>query len=289
LTESISRIRRSFLFTPADRPDRVAKAATSETDVVVLELEDGVSPENKAGARKTTGSLLTEIDFGNREAAVRINRISNLHGIADMTALAQWPRKPDLILLPKVESAAEVRLYDELLTNINVSSRLLILIESSRGILDAPQIAAASPRVAGLSFGIVDLAAELGCGLSWEVMADRRSALIAAGGFAGVPVFDAPNINIRDVEGLKDECAKARAFGFSGKLCIHPSQLEPVNTAFSPTEKETARALKIVEAVKSEGSGAIVVDGRMVDAPVVKSARQTVSMAMQLGLIDRAK
>jgi len=142
--------------------------------------------------------------------------------------------------------------------------------------------------VAGLSFGIVDLAAELGCGLSWEVMADRRSALIAAGGFAGVPVFDAPNINIRDVEGLKDECAKARAFGFSGKLCIHPSQLEPVNTAFSPTEKEIARAVKIVAAAESKGSGVIVVDGRMVDAPVVKLARQTVAMATQLGLIDRA-
>lgn len=287
MTESISRIRRSFLFTPADRPERVAKAATLSTDVVVIELEDGVSPENKAAAREAAGRLLTEIDFGAREAAVRINRISNLHGLADMMALAQWPRKPDLILLPKVESAAEVRLYDELLRNMNVPSRLLILIESSRGILAAPQIAAASSRVAGLTFGIVDLAAELGCGLSWEVMADRRSAMIAAGGFAGVPVFDAPNIDIKDVEGLKEECVRARAFGFSGKLCIHPSQLESVNSAFSPTEEEIARAVKIVAAAESEGSGAIVVDGRMVDPPVAKLARQTVSMARQLGLIER--
>lgn len=288
MTEFISRIRRSFLFTPADRPERVAKAATLETDVVVLELEDGVSPENKAGARKAVGSLLTEIDFGARETALRINRISNLHGLADMMALAEWPRKPDLILLPKVESAAEIRLYDELLNNTNVPSRLLILIESSRGLLNAPQIAAASPRVAGLSFGIADLSAELGCELSWEVMAARRSTLIAAGGFAGVPVFDAPYLDIKNSEGLKDECCKARAFGFSGKLCIHPSQLEPVNTAFSPTEEEIARAVKIVAAAESKGSGAIVVDGRMVDAPVVKSARQTVAMATQLGLIERA-
>ncbi len=89
-----------------------------------FELEDGVSPENKSMAREAAGSLLAELDFGNRETAVRINRISNLHGLADMTALAQWPHKPDLVVLPKVESAAEVCLYDELLTNSGVQSRL---------------------------------------------------------------------------------------------------------------------------------------------------------------------
>ena len=211
-------------------------------------------------AREAAGSLLAELDFGNRETAVRINRISNLFGLADMTALAQWPHKPDLIVLPKVESAAEGCLYDELLTNSGVQSRLLILIESSRGLLAAPDIASASPRVAGLTFGIVDLASELGCGLSWEVMAERRSALIVAGGYAGIPVFDAPNIHIKNLEGLKEECGRAKTFGFAGKLCIHPSQLEPVNNAFSPTEKEIARAIKIVAAAEARGSGAIVVD-----------------------------
>jgi citrate lyase beta subunit len=261
----------------------VVKAATLEADVVILELEDGVNPENKAEARNAARRLLAEIDFGNRETAVRINRISNQHGLADMTAMAQWPCKPDLIILPKVESAEEVRLYDELLTNIDVPSRLLILIESSRGILAAPKIAAASTRVAGLAFGIADLAAELGCGLSWEVMAHQRCALISAGGLAGVPVIDAPHIHIKDSEGLIDECARARDFGFSGKLCIHPSQLAPVNSSFSPTEEEIARAVKIVAVAESKGSGAIVVDGRMVDLPVIKLAKRVVSIAKEMG------
>lgn len=282
--ESIpARMRRSLLFVPADRPERVSKAANLATDVVILELEDGVSPENKIEARKNAGNLLAEIDFGYRETAVRINRISNQYGLSDMLAIADWPCKPELIILPKVESAAEVRLYDELMCNSNISSQLLILIESSRGILNAPGIAAACERIAGITFGIVDLAAELGCGLSWEVMAKRRSALVDAAGFARVPVYDAPDINLKDKEGFKDECARGRTFGFSGKLCIHPSQLDTVNKAFSPTDKEITQALKIVTAAEKSGGGALVVDGRMVDAPVIKSARQVVMMAKQIG------
>lgn len=278
-----SRMRRSLLFVPADRPERVAKAANLDTDVVILELEDGVSPENKIQARKNARNLLAEIDFGYRETAVRINRISNQYGLSDLLAIADWPCKPELIILPKVESAAEVQLYDELMYSSDISSRLLILIESSRGIINAPEIAAACQRIAGITFGIVDLAAELGCGLSWEVMASRRSALVDAAGFAGVPVYDAPDINIKDKEGFKEECARGRASGFNGKLCIHPSQLDTVNRAFSPSDKEIAQALKIVEAAEISGSGALVIDGRMVDAPVIKSARQVVMMAKQLG------
>mgnify|MGYP001817925457 FL=1 len=271
-----SRMRRSLLFVPADRPERVAKAANLDTDVVILELEDGVSPENKIQARKNARNLLAEIDFGYRETAVRINRISNQYGLSDMLAIADWPCKPELMILPKVESAAEVQLYDELMYSSDISSQLLILIESRRGIINAPEIAAACRRIAGITFGIVDLAAELGCGLSWEVMAGRRSALVDAAGFAGVPIYDAPDINIKDKEGFKEECARGRAFGFSGKLCIHPSQLDTVNRAFSPTGKEIAQALKIVEAAEISGSGALVIDGQMVDAPVIKSARQVV-------------
>lgn len=282
--ESIpSRSRRSLLFVPADRPERVSKATNLTTDVVILEMEDGVSPENKREARENARNLLVELDFGYRETAVRINRISNKYGLSDMLAIADWPCKPDLIILPKVESAAEVQLYDELMSSCDISSQLLILIESSRGILNAPKIASACKRIAGITFGIVDLAAELGCGLSWEVMAKRRSALVDAAGFAGVPVYDAPDINLKDIEGFRDECARGRSFGFSGKLCIHPSQLETVNEAFSPTEKEITQALKVVKAAEKNGGGALVIDGRMVDAPVIKLAQQVVSMAKQIG------
>jgi len=272
------------LFAPADRPDIVAKAAGLPADVVIMELEDGVSVQNKEAARKNLKIQLAETDFGQRETAVRINRITNRHGLADLSAIAEIPVKPDLLVLPKVESADEVQLYEELLNDCDISSTILILIESSKGLLNANRIAAASDRIAGIMLGSVDLSAELGCDLSWEALAAHRSTLIRAGGYAGVPVIDAPNIKIKDPQFLEDECIRAKKFGFSGKLCIHPSQLEMVNKVFSPTEDELVKARKIVEAAESTTSGAIIVDGRMVDAPVVKSARRVLAIAEQINM-----
>jgi len=104
----MTHLRRSILFVPADKPERIEKAATLSTDVVVIELEDGVSPENKEFARMEAGRKIEQMDFGNKEVALRINRISTLHGLEDMKAMAKWVKKPDLVLLPKVESAGEV-------------------------------------------------------------------------------------------------------------------------------------------------------------------------------------
>lgn len=278
------KVRRSLLFAPADRPDIVAKAAKLPTDVVIIELEDGVSIQHKEAARNNVENLLVDNDFGQRETAVRINRISTRHGLSDLLAIADLSVKPDLLVVPKVESAAEMRLYDQLLNDCNISSKLLILIESSRGLLHAHRIAGASDRVEAIMLGAVDLAAELGCELSWEVMTGYRRTLIRAGGYAGIPVIDSPNILIKDRQILEEECNKAKKCGFSGKLCIHPSQLETVNTVFSPTPAELAQALKIVQAAESSDSGAIVVDGRMVDAPVLKSARRILAVAEHIGM-----
>jgi citrate lyase beta subunit len=278
------KVRRSLLFIPADRPERIAKAAALPTDVVVVELEDGVAPERKAMAREEAGRALAEIDFGFREVALRVNRISTLHGLADMMALAKWPRKPELIILPKVESAGEVRIYDELLTNINVNSQLMPLIESSRGLQAVGTIVMASPRISSLAFGIADLSAELGCQPTWEPMLFCRASMVSAGGLAGVPLIDPPYLNIKDESGLLEECKRVRDMGYIGKMCIHPSQLEPVNQAFTPTLEEVERARKINEAAATQGGGAIVVDGRMVDRPVVISAQRVVAMADRLGI-----
>jgi len=179
------KIRRSLLFAPADRPDRVAKAAGLPADVVVVELEDGVAPERKAVAREEAGRAIAEVDFGLREVGLRVNRISTLQGIADILALAAWPRKPDLIIVPKVESAGEVRLYDELLTEMNADSQLLPFIESSRGLQAAGEIAMASPRITSLAFGIADLSTELGCRPAWEPMLFCRASIVSAGALAG--------------------------------------------------------------------------------------------------------
>ena len=278
----MNKIRRSFLFVPTDRPERIPKAAASPADVVVLELEDGVAPDNKAKAREEAGRALAEVDFGHRETALRINRLSTRFGLADLAAMLDWPKKPDILMLPKVESAGEVDLHHELMTSAGCESLLFLLIETSRGLLDAPAIARATRRNTAMCLGPADFSAEVGSGMDWDVMKYHRNALVTACGFGRITAIDSPFLDIKNQPGLEEECLKAREMGFKGKLCIHPSQVEPVNRAFTPSASEIGRAKKIVAAAETQGKGAIVVDGRMVDAPVVQSAKQVVELAERL-------
>jgi len=284
--EDMIRIRRSSLFAPADRPDRIEKAATMPADVVVVELEDGVAPEKKATAREQAGKALTELDFGNSEVALRVNRIATLDGLADMLALAEWSRKPDLIILPKVESAGEVLIYDNILNEIGADCELMPVVESSRGLQNIASIVTASPRITATSFGGADLSMELGCRFAWEPMFVHRAAVVAAGALAGVLVIDPPFLNIKDETGLADECRRVRELGYTGKICIHPSQIETVNRAFTPGIKEVEQSRKIIKAVEEQGGGAILVDGRMVDAAVEKAARRVIAINERIGMGD---
>ncbi len=126
---------RSYLFVPADKPERAAKAAQLSADAVIIELEDGVSPENKSSARDAAGKILAEIDFGRQVVAMRPNRIATLDGLADIQAMSTWQRKPDLLILPKIESEGEVLIYDALLAEMGADCEFMVLIESSRGLL----------------------------------------------------------------------------------------------------------------------------------------------------------
>ena len=278
----MTRIRRSILFVPADRPERIEKAATLSTDVVVIELEDGVSPENKDFARKQADRMIEQVNFGNKEVALRVNRISTICGLEDMKALAKWARKPDLVILPKVESAGEVRIYDDLISEMKAELEFMVMIESSRGILNAAKIVSASPRVSCLALGAADLSAELGSRMSWDAMFTHRASMVLSCGLTSIMPIDSPYLNIKDETGLFKECKKVREMGYTGKLCIHPSQLGPVNRAFTPSAEEVARARRIVKAAETQGAGAIVSDGKMVDTPVIKSALRIVEAAERL-------
>ena len=280
----MTKLRRSFLFVPAHKSDLAAKASKLPADVVVLELEDGVSPEHKSLAREEAGRLLSEVDFANREVALRVNPISTLYGVADLMALAKWPRKPDLVILPKVESAGEVCIYDDLLKEMNASCELMPVVESSRGLKELSSIVMASSRITATSLGGADLSAELGCRYVWEPMLTYRAMVVAAGALVGISAIDPPYLNIKDESGLLEECWRSRDLGFCGKICIHPSQIEAVNRAFSPSPEEVEKAKKIVEAARAQGSGAIVMDGRMVDMAIVKAAQRLVAMADRLGM-----
>jgi len=280
----MTHLRRSILFVPADKPGRIEKAATLSTDVVVIELEDGVSPENKDFARKEAGRMIEQVDFGNKEVALRVNRISTLHGLEDMNAMAKWAKKPDLVLLPKVESAGEVRIYDDLISQMKAKLEFMVMVESSRGILNAAKIVPASPRVSCLAIGVADLSAELGSRMSWDAMFIHRASMVVACGLTGIMPIDSPYLNIRDETGLLKECKKVREIGYTGKLCIHPSQLALVNGAFTPSAEEVARSRRIIKAAETRGIGALVLDGKMVDTPVIKSAQRIVEAAERLGL-----
>ncbi len=278
----MTRLRRSMLFVPADKPERIEKAATLPADVIIIELEDGVSPENKEFARKQAGRMIEQVDFGNKEVALRVNRISTLNGLKDIGAMAEWAKKPDMVVLPKVESSGEIRIYDDLVSQMKAELEFMVLIESSRGILNAPKIVSASPRVTCLALGVADLSAELGSRITWDAMFVHRSSMVLACGLTGITPIDSPYLNIKDETGLIKECQKVREMGYTGKLCIHPSQLGPVNKSFTPTEEEIAHARKVVKILETQGSGAIMVDGKMIDMPVIKSAQRIVQAAEYL-------
>jgi len=280
----MTHLRRSILFVPADKPERIEKAATLSTDVVVIELEDGVSPENKDFARIEAGRMIEQVDFGNKEVALRVNRISTLHGLEDVNALAKWPKKPDLVLLPKVESAGEVRIYDDLISQMKAELEFMVMIESSRGILNAAKIVSASPRVSCLALGAADLSAELGSQMSWDAMFFHRASMVLACGLTGIMPIDSPYLDIRDENGLLRECKKVREMGYTGKLCIHPSQLATVNGAFTPSAEEVAHSRRIVKAAETQGTGALMLDGKIVDTPVIKSAQRIVEAVERLDL-----
>jgi citrate lyase beta subunit len=279
----MTKLRRSLLFVPGNKPDLGVKATKLPTDVVVVDLEDGVSPDDKNRARLQAEKMLEELDFGNREVALRVNRINTLNGLSDILALVGWRRKPDIIIIPKVESAGEVQIYYDLLKEMNAPCQLFPVVESTRGLQAIQAIMNASARITTLSFGIADLSAELNCRIAWEPFLFFRSAVVAAGALAGAQVIDPPFLNIKDETGLVEECKKARDMGFSGKICIHPSQLEPVNKVFTPTSGEVERAQKVVKAAETCGGGPIAVDGRMVDVAVVKAAKRVLAIVDHLG------
>ena len=269
-------IRRSLLFVPGDRPDRIRKAATLPADVIIIDLEDGVDASRKDEARRNTATLLAEVDFAERETAVRINPIHSPFHADDTRALSDFPRKPDLIVVSKVETPGE-------LVALNDASwadcQWIPCIESAQSVLNAAAIARASPNMVGLLFGGHDLAADLGTVACWEPLLFARSQVLLAAAAAGIEAFDAPWIDLADQDGLVEECFRARGLGYVGKAAIHPQQLESINGCFSPSADEMAWAQQVVAAAGLSGSGAIRVNGKMVDLAMVRSARKTLTRA----------
>ena len=266
---------RSWLFCPATHPDRFEKAARSGADAVIVDLEDAVAPADKEVARAGALAWLATAGDDGVVRCLRSNGLRTATGLRDLLALVDAGAAPDFLVLPKVESAAEIAIAAEVLAGPCATIRFLPLVETARGVGAAEAIAAV-PRVAGLVLGGADLAADLGAELAWEPLLWSRSRLVQAAAGA-IAVVDVPHLALDDDAGLAHDADRVRRLGFTGKLAIHPRQVGAINAAWTPSDAEVERARRIVAA--TAGGGVAVVDGKMVDAPVVRGAERTLARA----------
>ncbi|WP_298577729.1 CoA ester lyase [uncultured Luteimonas sp.] len=283
---------RSKLFVPGARPDLFAKAWAGAADAVSFDLEDAVAEDRKAAARADVAAFLAGRSpiAGGKLAIVRVNAVDSAHFAADMQALA--PVRPDLINLPKIESPEQVQAVGALLERLEGGTdgprapRLLLNIETPRGLRRAAAIAAAHPRVAGLQLGLGDLFEPYGVGRDGAnvhaVMFDLAMAAAEAGVFACDGAWPA----LDDDAGFEREARMAQRLGFVGKSCIHPRQVPLANAVFAIDPDELARARDVVAAADAAGResrAVFAVAGRMIDAPYLQRARNLVEAAARRG------
>jgi citrate lyase subunit beta/citryl-CoA lyase len=286
------RLFRSLLFAPASSPHKVQKAFMSDADGVIIDLEDSVAVAQKPAARS---ALIEALASPPRiPAFVRVNAASTSFFHEDMKALSQV--SPYGVMLPKVESASDVAIVDEALREVEVhngvapgATEILPILETAAGLSVGPEVARASPRVRRLTFGAIDLALDMDVSIEEPFGAIDHArfmvALISRAARLASP-FDTAFVDFHDLDRLRADALRARAFGYYGKSCIHPAQIEVVNGVFMPTEAELVRACRIVEAFdQAEGMGmaAVTVDGRMVDYPVASKARRLLALAQSRG------
>lgn len=276
------RIRRSLLFVPAVRPDRFPKALATGADAVCLDLEDGVAPGAKETAREQAFALLAGREPSRAETSLRINDVKTALGRADLAALAAAGVRPDALMLPKVAGAGEIAEVEAALAGTGAALPLIVQLETAAGLTAAADIAAASPNVSAVFFGAIDLAADLGCAVEWEALLYARSRVVLAAGAAGVSALDSPCMDVPAVDALAGESRRARRLGFAGKAAIHPSQVPVIQQAFSPSAEEVAWARKVVAAYERQQGGVLLVDGQLVERPVVRSARRNLRIAERL-------
>ena len=287
-------MRRSMLFLPGNNPNMLINGNCLGADAIIFDLEDAVSPAEKDAARLLVRNTMRYMDFGGCEKIVRINSIDTAYWKDDLSVILPW--KPDMILLPKTGTAADVLAADSYITQLEQqlgmesnTVGLMPLIETALGVENTFSIATAAKRVRALFLGAEDLTADLQCKRTKESkeIFYARTRLVMAARAAGVDVYDTPFTDVNDDTGIREDAAFAKALGFSGKASISPRHVEIINEVFSPTQSDIDYAYEVLDAIelaKQQGKGAISLRGKMIDAPIVTRAQQTVAMAKALGL-----
>jgi citrate lyase beta subunit len=277
------RIRRSVMITPGHRPERLAKAVGLAADSLIFDLEDAVPPARKVEARAVVAQALTELSFGRHERAVRLNAIGSADFTADMAALP-WARI-DAVMLPKVERPQDLQQLDAALDAAAPGRDIAVIatLETPRGILNALQIADASPRLAAFFLGPGDYTMQTGGRITPRVLEFPRQMLVAAAGAVGAQALDAPYLaDLRNVVATRHDAEAARELGFSGKVVFHPDQIAPVNDAFTPSTEEVAKAKLYIAAFQeaaAKGENLAYVDGTFIAMDLVPNMERIVALA----------
>ena len=287
-------MRRSMLFLPGNNPNMLINGSCLGADAIIFDLEDAVSPAEKDAARILVRNTMRYMDLRGCERIVRINSTDTPYWKQDLDAIV--PQQPGLILLPKTGSARDVQEVDAYMAKLERelgfapnTVGLMPLIETALGVENAFAIATAADRVQALFLGAEDLTADLRCKRTKEgrEIEYARTRLVMAARAAGVEVYDTPFTDVNDDEGIRKDAAYAKALGFSGKASISPRHVGVINEVFSPTQADIDYAYEVMDAIalaKEQGKGAIALRGKMIDAPIVTRAEQTIAMAQALGL-----
>lgn len=260
------------------------KALASGADIVCVELEDGIAPKDKGEARKKALALFeTPQAEDGVERIVRINSMRERFGIEDVSAILATPTPPPALMMPKVRTPDEVVQLDQLLGEAGHATRLHVIIETNAGLEAAHDIAHCSDRIDAMFFGGVDMAAELRCQNAWEPLLYARSRVVHAAASAGLDVIDVPYLDLDDPEGMRAEAEKARDLGFAGKGSVHPRQVATLNEVFTPPAEKVARARRIVAEFEAADTGLVVIDGKLIEKPVLRDMYRIVAIADRMG------
>lgn len=292
-----SPVRRSELTCPGHSLKMMAKAAASDADEVIFDLEDACAVSQKVEARKTVAEALRTLTFTNgKVVAYRVNGVETAWCYRDLVdVLEAAGQHVDVVVVPKVNGADDVRFVDRLMLQIEQSVglqpgriRIEALIETARGLLHAEEIALASPRMASLIFGVADFAGSLGARDFHQDYNAARLQILAAARSADIDAIDSVTVQFKDLDQLKADALNAARLGFDGKWAIHPAQLPGIHAAFTPTAPELQRAQAIVDAyakADQKGLGAIVYGDEMVDAATLKVEEKRLAVARRAGLL----
>ncbi|WHH61734.1 aldolase/citrate lyase family protein [Petroclostridium sp. X23] len=286
-------MRRTMLFIPGNNPGMLLNGDVFGADSIILDLEDAVSPNEKDAARILVRNALRSLEYEGVEVIVRINSLSTPFWKRDLEVII--PEQPDVILPTKIQCREDIEIIDSYITNIEKEKglplnkvKLMPLLETALGIENAFEIAKASPRIDALYLGAEDLTADLKAKRTKEgkEIFYSRSRILVAAKAAGLPAVDTPFTDVDDEEGLIKDAVFAREMGFNGKAVISPRHIDHVNRIFTPSQQEIEYAqdvMEVIETAKKQGKGAISLNGKMIDAPIVERARQILEMAESLG------